>query len=123
MMKNIKESNKTPLTYICNISFSSGHFPFEMKIANVVPISKSGDDIVFSNYRLVSVLPMFSKLLERLMYNRLICLINDNKLLYDYKSGFQKAKSTCMAVVILIEKISEALDRGDCAIGVFLDFF
>ena len=122
MMKNIKESIKTPMTHICNKSFISGIFPFEMKIANVVPIFKSGDDMVFSNYRPVSVLPVFSKLLERLIYNRLICFINDNKLLYDYQFGFQKGKSTYMAMVILIEKISEALDRGDCVIGVFLDF-
>ena len=122
MMKNVKESIKTPLTHICNKSFISGLFPFEMKIANVVPIFKSGDDMVFSNYRPVSVLPVFSKLLEQLMYNRLICFINDNKLLYDYQFGFQKGKFTYMAMVILIEKISEALDRGDCVIGVFLDF-
>ena len=56
------------------------------------------------------------------MYNRLICFINNNKLLYDYQLGFQKGKSTYMAMVILIEKISEALDRGDCVIGAFLDF-
>ena len=122
MMKNVKESVKTPLTHICNKSFISGLFPFEMKIANVIPIFKSGDDMVFSNYRPVSVLPVFSKLLERLMYNRLICFINDNKLLCDYQFGFQKRKSTYMAMVILIEKISEALHRGDCVIGVFLDF-
>ena len=56
------------------------------------------------------------------MYNRLISFINDNKLLYDYQFGFQKGKSTYMTMVILIEKVSEALDRGDCVIGVFLDF-
>ena len=122
IMKNIKESIKTPLTHICNKSFSSGLVPSELKIANVVPIFKSGDEMVFSNYRPVSVLPVFSKLLERLMYNRLISFINENKLLYDYQFGFQKGKSTYMAMVMLIDKISDALDRGDCVIGVFLDF-
>ena len=78
--------------------------------------------MVFSNYRPVSVLPVFSKLLERLMYNRLISFINENKLLYDYQFGFQKGKSTYMAMVMVIDKISDALDRGDCVIGVFLDF-
>ena len=100
MMKNIKESIKTPLTHICNKSFISGLFPFEMKIANVVPIFKSGDDMVFSNYRPVSVLPVFSKLLERLMYNRLICFINDNKLLYDYQFGFQKGSVVILLCII-----------------------
>ena len=57
------------------------------------------------------------------MYIRLMCSINDNKLLYDYQLGFQKGKSTYMAMVILIEKISEALDRGDCVICVLLNIF
>ena len=113
-MNNIRKSIKTPLTHICNKSFSSGLFPFEMKIANVVPIFRSGDDMVFLNYKPVSVL--------RLMHNRLICFINDSKLVYDYKFGFQKGKSTYMAMVILIEKISEALNREVYVIGVSLDF-
>ena len=85
-MKNIKESIKTPLNYICNKSFSSGPFPSELKIANVEPICKSGDEMVFLNCWPVFVLPVFSKLLERLMCNRLICFINENKLLHDYLS-------------------------------------
>ena len=94
VMKNIKESIKTPLTHICNKSFSSGLFPSELKIENVVPIFKSEGEMVFSNYRPVSVLPVFSKLFERQMYNHLICFINENKLLYDYQFGYQKGKST-----------------------------
>ena len=78
--------------------------------------------MVFSNYGPVSILPVFSKLLERLMYYRLICFINENTLLYDYQFGFRKGKSTCMAMVMLVEKIPEALDRGECVIGFFLDF-
>ena len=108
--------------YVSNLSFQTGVFPRELKIANVVPIFKSGDEMVFTNYRPVSVLPIFSKILERLMYNRLIDYINENKLLYKYQFGFQKGKSTYMAVLTLVDKISEALDNGDYVIGVFLDF-
>ena len=116
IMKNIKESTKTALTH--NKSFSNGLFPSELKIANVLPIFISGE-MVFSNYRPVSVLPVFSKVLERLMYNRLICFIDEIKLLYDYHFGFQKGKSTHMAMVMLVEKIAKALYRGKCVIGVF----
>ena len=122
IIKSIKESIKTPLAHICNTSFITGVFPYELNIANVIPIFKSGDEMVFSNYRPVSVLPVFSKLFERLMYNRLITFINDNKILYEYQFGFQKGKSTYMAMVMLIEKVTEALDRGECVIGLFLDF-
>ena len=79
MIKHVKDSITVPLVHICNRSFVTGIFPSELKIANVVPIYKSGDEMVFSNYRPVSVLPVFSKLLERLVYNRLISHINDNK--------------------------------------------
>ena len=57
--------------HICNLSFSKGVFPDAMKIARVIPLFKSGDKHVFTNYRPVSLLPQFSKILERLFNNRL----------------------------------------------------
>ena len=122
MIKHIKESITVPLVHIYNRSFVTGTFPSELKIANVVPIHKSGDEMMFSNYRPVSVLPLFSKLLERLVYNRLISHINDKKLLYEFQFGFQKGKSTHLAIRILVDKITEALDQDECVVGVFLDF-
>ena len=89
----------------------------------MVPIFKSGDEMLFSNYRPVSVLPLFSKVLERLKYNRLITYINQNHLLFNLQFGFQKGKSTHMALITLIDKIAEALDDGDFVIGVFLEAF
>ena len=64
----------------------------------------------------------FSKLLERLVYNRLIMFINNNIILYENQFGFQKGKSTHFGIMLLTDKITEALDRGECLIGVFLDF-
>ena len=122
VIKSIKHSVKIPLAHISNLSFTSGSFPKELKVANIVPIFKADDEMVFTNYRPVSVLPVFSKLLERLMYNRLIDYINENQILYKYQFGFQKGKSTYMALIVLLDKISAALDNGDYVIGVFLDF-
>ena len=56
------------------------------------------------------------------MYNRLITHINDNKLLYKYQFGFQKGKSTHLAIMMLVNKMTEALDQGESVVGVFLDF-
>ena len=98
-IKHIKEIVCIPLKYICDLSFSSGIFPHELKIANVVPIHKANDDMVFSNYRPVSVLPVFSKLLERLVYNRLIMFINNNSILYENQFRFQKGNSFCYHVI------------------------
>ena len=56
------------------------------------------------------------------MYNRLIHFINANTILYGYQFGFRKQHSTYMALIILADKIATALDKGNLALGVFLDF-
>ena len=92
IMKFIKQSVKIPLNHISNLSFQTGVFPAELKIANVVPIFKSGDETIFTNHKPVSVVPVFSNFLERLVYNRLIEFINESGLLYQYQFGFLKMK-------------------------------
>ena len=56
------------------------------------------------------------------MYNRLFDFTNTNILLYEYQFGFQEGESTCMALIILIDKISAALDNGEIVVDLFLDF-
>ena len=60
-----------PFTILCNWSLTSGIFPEKLKTAKVIPLFKSGDKHLFSNYRSVSILPQFSKILEKIFYNRL----------------------------------------------------
>jgi hypothetical protein len=111
-----------PMTHVLNMSLSTGIFPREMKIARVIPIFKSGNTMLFNNYRPVSVLPIFSKVYERIMYKRLISFINTHKLLYEYQFGFREGHSTNLAIVYLVDKISQALDNGEYVIGLYLDF-
>lgn len=111
-----------PLLHLCNLSILNGVFPNELKIAKVIPIFKSGNVIDIANYRPVSVLPAFSKLFERIMYNRLIDFINKNNLLYKYQFGFRSNHSTAMALLLLVDRITEAMQNGEYVLGVFLDF-
>ena len=55
----------TPLAHIVNLSLSHGIFPNDMKLAKIVPILKNGNTKLFNNYRPVSILPDFSKILEK----------------------------------------------------------
>ena len=111
-----------PLTHIMNMSILHGVFPSELKIAKVIPLFKAGDKMVMSNYRPVSVLPLFSKILERLMYTRLLKFINENGLLYKFQFGFRESHSPNLAIIYLVDKISNALEEGDYVLGLFLDF-
>ena len=69
-----------PLTYLINESIAQGVFPDELKIAKVVPIFKSGDKALPSNYRPISVLPYFSKIFEKIMYNHVVNYINSKNI-------------------------------------------
>ena len=68
-----------PLAYICNLSLNQGVFQTELKIANVLPLYKSDDLFCFNNYRPVSLLCVLSKVFEKIMYNRLLDFLEDQK--------------------------------------------
>ena len=71
IIRSVFDIIKKPLHFIFNLSLKQGIFPRSLKIARVVPVFKSGEESIISNYRPISILPCFSKLLERIMYNRL----------------------------------------------------
>ena len=70
------------LKYLFNLSIEKGIFPDDLKIAKVTPVYKADDKSDLSNYRPISVLSCFSKILERIMYNRLYQYLTENKILY-----------------------------------------
>ena len=71
MVKNIIAHIVKPLKHMCNVAFNTGIFPNKMKIAKVIPIFKSAEKGVFTNYRPFSLLPQFSKILEKLYSDKL----------------------------------------------------
>ena len=78
----------SPLTHIINMSIVSGIVPDELKIAHVIPLFKSGDRSLFTNYQPVSVLPAFSKIFERAIYNHLLSYLDKHKVLSNSQFGF-----------------------------------
>lgn len=70
LVKKVINGIVNPLTYICNLSFKTGTFPHNMKIAKVIPLYKAGDRHQLINYRPVSLLFQFSKILEKLYIER-----------------------------------------------------
>ena len=60
-----------PLVHVLNLSLFEGIFPDALKVANVIPLFKNGDPMIFNNYRPVSLLCVLSKVFEKVMYNRI----------------------------------------------------
>ena len=114
------ETNE-PLKHLFNLSLENGIFPEKMKIAKVIPLFKNGDPENITNYRPISVLPCFSKVLERIMYNRLFKYLCEEKLLYSKQFGFQKGHSTDHVIVNLVDQIYESFENDNYTPGVFID--
>ena len=100
---------------------ANGVFPDKLKIARVTRIFKKGNNTLVTNYRPISVLPCFSKLLERIMYNRLYKFLVENNILYEKQFGFQNAHSTEHAILQLVNQITEAFSQGKYTLGIFLN--
>ncbi len=92
-----------------------------LKITRVIPLFKSGDHRYFQNYRPVSVLPIFSKLLERVVFKRITNYIDKSSILSDNQYGFRKKHSTSLALMRLYDGITSVIDRREFTVGIFLD--
>ncbi|PNF26089.1 hypothetical protein B7P43_G04923 [Cryptotermes secundus] len=109
------------LTYIINLSFSSGYFPDQLKIAKVKPLYKKGCTATVDNYRPVSLISVFSKIIEKIMHRRLLSFINKYSIINNKQHGFCKGKSTHTAITEFTKMVYKALDEKEASIGLFLD--
>ena len=110
------------LRELVNRSFNESVFPKFCKIARVVPVFKSGSPASASNYRGISILPPFSKIIEKVAHKQLSEFLTCNNLLNPNQFGFRKNRSTTDAIVDMTQYIYDNLDCGDIVISFFLDF-
>ena len=96
-----------PLCDVFNRSLLTGCFPDKLKVVKVIPFYKGDDKRLQNNYRPLSVLPAFSKILERQMYKRLLDFLNKNEILVKNQFGFREKHSAYMAILDLVDKISQ----------------
>ena len=121
VVKNCFGELSDSLLHIFDLSFLNGIFPDSLKIAKVTPVYKAGDSSDLGNYRPISVLPCFSKILERIMYKRLYKYLQENKILYCKQFGFQAGHSTDHAIIQLVDQIYENFEENKYTLGVFID--
>ena len=100
----------------------TGYFLDNLKIATVVPIYKGDDKRLVNNYRPISVLPMFSKILEKIIFTRISNFVVQNNILSDNQFGFRNNLSTYMTLLKLSDTTFNELNNKQYSIGTFLDF-
>ena len=110
-----------PLLHIFNLSSSRGKFADSSKIGKATPIYKAGDNSDFKNYRPISVLPCFSKILECSIYDRIYTYLQKTKILYYKQLEFQAEHSTDHAIIQMLDQIYENFEENKYTLGVFID--
>ena len=88
----------------------------------MIPIFKAGENKKIGNYRPVSLLTTVSKVFERVFFTRLSSFLITQKVLYELQFGFREGHATHMAVIKLLDTIITSLEKGELAMGLFLDF-
>ena len=101
-----------PITELCNLSISKSTFPSECKIAKLKPLYKKGPRTEAKNYRPISLLPIISKVIEKVVQNQTQCYLDQNNILYKFQSGFRSHYSSNSCLSYLQNKIANGFDSG-----------
>jgi hypothetical protein len=121
MIKFIGDEICLPLSHIFNLSLESGIFPKCFKQCRVIPIFKSGNRLECDNYRPISLLSSISKILEKIVAEKLIYHLLSNDLLYNFQFGFLPKRTTEQNLLHIVNYVSEALNENKYCVGIFLD--
>ena len=119
-LKQLNSSISYPLSIIFNQSLSSGVFLEKMKLAKIVPLFKGKEEDMVVNYRPISLLMTISKVLEKIMYNRMYGFLSHNNIFFDSQYGFQSKRSCEHAIMEMVGHVLQAKNEGKHSMGVFL---
>ena len=123
LLKSIMPVIMNPICYLFDLSFKSGYIPTLLKTAKIVPIYKTGETDKFTNYRPISLLSSFSKLLEKVAGTQIMNYLNKFKLLYNHQYGFRAGHNTTQPLIHFLDKIYNALNKpqSEYTLGLFID--
>jgi len=110
----------SPLIFICNKILSTGVFPERLKFTEVKPLFKKGDPTDCLNYRPISLLTSFSKVIEKIIYKRSYCYLIDNNILVKEQMGFREKLSMDTATYAFLNTVLSSLDSKNY-VGLFCD--
>ena len=121
LIKDCCEIVTGPITHIINLSLKTAAVPQKLKIAKVTPVYKKDEKTDPGNYRPISLLSTINKIMEKVMYKRVLAFLNKFKILYKYQFGFREKHSTIQAVIEITDNILEELEKKNMVAGIYLD--
>ena len=122
-LKSVKDYISPTLIKLFNKCYLEGYFTYDLKTAKVISISKNKGDIInIGNYRPISMLSVFSKIFEKLIYGKLHKYFEEHKIINDSQFGFRSSHSTSHALINATENLYKSLDNDLHTLGIFIDF-
>ena len=109
------------LVHFINLCLTTSVFPDLLKVAIIKPIFKSKERSKLTNYRPISLLPVFSKLLEKVLHSHLMSHLVENNLIHPLQFGFRKYHSTYMPLCKLTDEITKSMQDDQITCCVYLD--
>ena len=122
LLKSISIEISSYITLIINQSISTGSYPENLKLTKVIPIFKKNDKLKINNYRLISVLPVISKVFENVMHTQLLEYFTENNLLSSQQYGFCPNRSTELDTLELMDRNIHRMNENHCTVNIYLDF-
>ena len=119
LLKKLGKSLSYPLGIIFNQSIATGCFPDMMKVAEIIPLYKGKEEDQVINYRPVSLLMTISKILEKIIYNRVFKSLTKHNILYDSQYGFRSKHSCEDAILELVSKVLQSRNEDKHCAGIF----
>ena len=121
LLRELPESILEVLAHIFNQFFNAEKFSSRFELAKVVPVFRKGNSTDLNNYRSISLLNTFSKILEKAMHKRMLSFLNRNHALSEFQFGFRINYSTPLACTCLINKITKYFSANKLALTAFPD--
>ena len=109
-----------PRSLLINCSLRNSVFPTAEKCAEISPVFKSEERYAMDTYRPISVLPVLSKIVERVVYRQVYEYLCRSRLLSENHFGFRRGSSTKHAVIYFTDQIRMCMDKGLLTKGPYL---
>ena len=110
-----------PLLHIFNLILNKSIYPSNMKKSVIIPIHKNNNKNNLENYRPISIIPQFSKIIEKIIKKRIDNFIEKNNIISSNQYGFKKKSNTLHAIYALTNNITNSIDKHDKIAAVFVD--
>ena len=122
-LKVVADKIAWQLAILFNESLETGEIPSDFKVGNIIPIFKSGKKDVTApeNYRRISLTPLVSKVLERIVFDEISAFLSNRKLLSKFQFGFRASHSCSDLLLATLDDWLQARDKKQYTTAVFID--